>query len=141
VRFTQDTIAAGAQICPMLPMQCLQAQSRIPNWATPWTQVIRDETGRRRWHVSGWGKASKLPSPVAGGRWSCRLTYLPGEPNELVIAAVEAPRSVKLADELLSKLAPDADAGQPGWRYDPDLRAVLIRFIQPEEHTEIAVLW
>ncbi len=138
---TQGNIAHGAFICAMLPMNCLQAQGRLPRWAKPWTRILRGAAGGRRWHVSGWGRPVSLEPPVAGGPFRATVAFPAGQPSELILAGVDQPKRVHVAGDILDP----AESGDPptaaGWRYDADRRAVVIRFLQSRPRTDIRIDW
>jgi hypothetical protein len=139
---TQGNIAHGAFICAMLPMNCLRAQGRLPRWAKVWTRVLRGGKGTRRWHVSGWGKPISLPPPGNDPSWTATLAFPSGQPNELILAGVEQPERVQVDRDLLDRVAPGAKAEAEGhWRYDPDRRAVVIRFRQPAPRSNVRISW
>ncbi len=131
---TQLNRAYGAFICSVIPMHCLEAQGRLPPWTEPWTRVLRN--GDQRWHVSGWGRPVKLAEPDT--TWTATIEFLEDQPNELLIAGVEGPRSVRLDDKLL---APQPSPGTTGWKYDSDRRALLVRFTQDTKRVNIQVGW
>lgn len=141
VWFTQENVATGAQICAMLPMRCLQAQKRIPAWADPWTRILRDFTGRKHWHVSGWGLPISVSLPTDAAAWSCKIEYLVGEPNELLVAGVEAPAAVRVDGERMDKLEAAAPVENPGWRYLADRQAVVVRFTQSKKTMTVQIGW
>jgi len=138
---TEKNIASGALINAMLPMHCLQAQETIPNWARPWTRVLRDADGKRQWHVSGWGRPVRLPCPDRTSSWSAQIEYLPGQPNELILASVDRPLCVKISGERLTELDAESGPRRSGWRYSDEYRAIMVRFVQPIKQTEIRVEW
>ena len=138
---TEKNIAHGAFICAMLPANCLRAQGRIPRWPTPWTRVLHDQPVNRRWHVSGWGRADSLDSPVAGGSWSATITFPTGQPNELIVAGVDEPRRADVAGQPLDHIEKSASPTSAGWRYDSERRVVAIRFLQSAEYTELTIHW
>ena len=136
---TQTNIAQGAFICGALPIACLQEQGRIPAWTRPWTRVLHDPNSDRVWHVSGWGREPELDWPVAGNPLNVTMEFLPGQPNELVVVGVDRPRLARVGDSLVDSL--DQPKPVPGWRYDPDLRTVFVRFMQPDRTTVVRVEW
>ncbi|HSW44073.1 MAG TPA: hypothetical protein VLM89_00710 [Phycisphaerae bacterium] len=139
---TPTNIAQGAFICARLPMECLRAQGRLPRWASTWTCIIRDPAGPARRHISGWGPQPELSWPTAGNPLTLPLEYLPGEPNELIIAGSDKPRLVRINDQVLDP-APDAAGSSepPGWRYDRAPRMLIIRFIQPARYATVRIEW
>lgn len=137
----QTNIAYPALIYPGLLMRCLQAQGRLPNWSDPWTRVVRDDLGHRRWHVSSWGKPVEVDPPVPGGPWQVKVAFLPGQDNELIVANVDKPLTVRVGQEVVDSLTPDAAPAAPGWRYDARRRAMLARFKQVLPTSEIRVTW
>jgi hypothetical protein len=120
-------------------LKCRQAQGRLPRWSEPWTRVLRDETGERQWHVSGWGRPIELGQPGLGP-WIATIRFLPGQPNELVLAGVPKPRLVLLGNELLPT-RDESHSSQPGWHYDPARRILLARFQQSEKDVRLKVEW
>lgn len=134
---TQSNLAVPAMICAHLPMRCLQAQQRIPDHAHPWTRVLRSSNGDDRLHVSGWGEPVALDAP--GGRtWSATVRYLPDQPNELILARVEAPTAVDVDGRPLPTRGPDdAAATRDGWHYDADRSVLLLRF---RHQTDLATI-
>jgi hypothetical protein len=148
----QQNTAQGAFIYAGLPLRCLRAQGRVPPWTKTWTRVLRDELGRMQWHVSGWGSPPQqlpAPNPVV---WSVRLAYPPGQPNELLIAGVPAPRRVRIGDAILEAPTPatspsptaDTAVAHAGaaWRCVSEKDAVVIRFTSPREgETDVRVEW
>jgi hypothetical protein len=136
---TQTNIAQGAFICGMYPVLCLQDQGRIPAWTRPWTRVVRDPNTERVWHVSGWGREPDLDWPVAGNPLNVTMDFLPGEPNELIIANADPPRLVRVGENLLDQS--NQSGTTPGWRYDPTLRVVFARFVQPDKPAIVRVEW
>jgi len=130
---TRHNRALGAFINPRLLMRCLQAQGRLPAWTVPWTRILRDDPGKQRWHVSGWGKPIALDAPVRTGSWSAQVDFLPGQPNELMVVGAAPPARVSVAGrELELHHGPTLTGHHSGWWYDPDHRAVLVRFVQPD---------
>jgi hypothetical protein len=132
--------AQGAYICGLLPMRCLQAQGRLPAWAQTWTQVLAEPAGGRRWHVSGWGRPAKLAWPTANRPLIVPVEYLAGEANELVIAGADRPRLVRVDNQILQVLE-GAKVTTGSWVYDAKLRAIVIRFVQPDRRATVRVVW
>lgn len=137
---TQTNIAYPALIYPGLLMRCLQAQGRLPDWSEPWTRVVNDESGRR-WHVSSWGRPVEVQRPVIGGPWVVKVAFPRGQQNELLVANVDKPMTVRVGSDVLDSLTPDAAPGSLGWRYDAQRRALIARFTQPVSISEIRVTW
>jgi hypothetical protein len=138
----QTNRAQGAFICAQLPLACLQAQGHVPPWTKTWTRVVPAYGQRRFWHVSGWGQPAGLAPPNSLASWSVSLDYLPGQPNELIIAGPPRPRAVRLDDKTLEPFAPaKPNRTAVGWRYDEACPAIMLRFIQPAPQAEIQVEW
>jgi hypothetical protein len=135
----QQNVAQGAFIYAGLPLRCLRAQGRTPAWTVPWTRVLRDREGSTRWHVSGWGTPPEEfagPNAVA---WSVRLSFPPGQANELMIAGAAMPKRVRVDGEVMEKT--DAASGA-GWRYGREREAVMVRFVSPRSgEAEVRVEW
>lgn len=138
---TQTNLAHAALIYPGLLMRCLQAQGRMPCWSEPWTRVVRDDSGRRRWHVSSWGKPIEVARPLPGGVWTCRIGFLAGQQNELLVSNVDKPVSLRVGGEVIPLLEEHDPVTSVGWRYDPQRRCVLARFLQPSAIAELRVAW
>jgi hypothetical protein len=73
--------------------------------------------------------------------WSANVEYLPGQPNEFIVAGVNKPLSIKIDTEHLARLDSAPTAERMGWSYAEEHRAVLVRFIQPIKQTEIHITW
>ncbi|MGQ9649942.1 MAG: hypothetical protein ACUVXJ_07515 [Phycisphaerae bacterium] len=138
---TQTNIAYPALIYPGLLMRCLQAQNRLPDWSEPWTRIVRDELGHRRWHVSSWGKPVEVNAPVPGGPWHVKVAFPPGQDNELLVTNVDKPLTVRVGQDVLVSLASDAPPTALGWRYHDQRRAMVARFRQTLPTSEIRVTW
>ncbi len=137
----QTNNAYPALIYPGLLMRCLQAQGRLPCWSEPWTRVVRDDVGQRRWHVSSWGKPVEVQQPVLGGPWLVKAAFPSGQQNELLVANVDRPLSVRVGLDLLAPIESDAAPATLGWRYDAQRRAVVARFAQTFPVVEVQVTW
>ena len=68
------------------------------------------------------------------------VDYLAGEANELVIAGVDRPRRVRVDDQVLEAVE-GAMVRTGGWVYDAELRAIVIRFVQPQRRAMVRVGW
>lgn len=138
---TQTNTAHSALIYPGLLMRCLHEQGRLPNWSEPWTRVVRDEFGQRRWHVSSWGRPVEVGHPVPGGPWIAKVAFPSGQQNELLLANVDKPVSLRVDGEALEPLEPGVPSTSVGWRYYPQRRALIARFAQTSPVTEVRVTW
>jgi hypothetical protein len=135
-----QNLAQPSLIYPGLILKCRCAQGRLSDWSQPWTRILRDHNGERKWHASGWGKPIELKSP--GPAWFAAVEFLPGEPNEILLAAIDAPAMIHVDGQRLDPLPAKATRGtQLGWRYDADRRALVARFRQPQPVTQIQVTW
>ncbi|MBI4580828.1 MAG: hypothetical protein HY718_14060 [Planctomycetes bacterium] len=137
----ERNIAQPALIYPGLILKCRQAQGRLPRLSEPWTQVLRDPNGGRRWHVSGWGRPVRL-DPPGPGPWTAAIAFLAGQPNELILADVDDPKSVRIGTELLDRhAAGEQSTSAIGWRYDTAQRALLARFVHTDREAQIRIAW
>jgi len=138
----RSNLAYPALIYPGLILRCMQAQEVLPRDSVPWTRVLHDATRNRRWHVSGWGRPIELAEPRLANPWQATVAFLPGQPNELILANVDRPTQLRIESQRLAKRTPDASGeSEVGWYYDPKHRAIVARFIQPHKLTRIEVRW
>lgn len=138
----QANRAQPAYISSTLSLECLRAAGRMPPWTESWTRVVVDEGGQRRWHVTGWGRPVTVPPPQAGS-WSAVVAFPRGQPNELIVANVEAPRLIRVGNDLLQHLEkPEPrNVRGSGWWYYPEQRALVMHFTQADEHTPMKIEW
>ncbi len=130
-----------AYLGAMLPLNCLQAQERVPDMTEPWTRVLRRPGLTESWHVSGWGPPARLDPPTGGTRWSATLSFPAGQANELLVVGVDQPASIDLDGKQLGRGEGSwpAARAEPGWWYDPQRRALLVRFTQPDGTARITL--
>jgi hypothetical protein len=120
----------------------LQAEGRIPSWSRTWTRVLRDRDHKRQWHISGWGVPVDLPAPEQQVTWSAVVVMPKGQPNELIVAGVDAPDRVSLDNNLLNREPlPEPKIGSDGWWYWPEQRAIIVHFKQESERAVIHINW
>lgn len=138
----EQNLACGAFIYSGIPLRCLQAQGRVPQWTRTWTRILTSDNGRLRWHVSGWGKAPDLRPPNATA-WSVRLTYPAGQATELLIAGTEAPSHVLIDGDVLERYPAVPPPAKPGWQYIADKRVLVVRFNMPAklDSAEVRIQW
>lgn len=134
-------IAHVALIYPSWQLQCLQVQGRLPRYQEPWTSVLRDDRRGLRWHVSGWGEPVRVDQPVSSGRWTCRASYLPGQPSELLIGNVDEPLAVRAGDGRLERRIEGDAPDMEGWCYDAKRRVLAVRFTHTGRECAVAVDW
>lgn len=136
----EQNIAQPALIYPGLILACRQAQGRLPSWSKPWYRVLRDQAGQQ-WHLSGWGEPVELGDPGAAD-WSAAVTFLTGQPNELVLAGVDKPPDrVVVSGGGQEELNRRQTLDQPGWTFDPAKRAIFIRFVHVERTARVQIDW
>ncbi|MBI4583400.1 MAG: hypothetical protein HY717_05185 [Planctomycetes bacterium] len=125
--------AGGALICPHLVVQALRAGGHIPQELRHWSR--RAGSGKEALLAHGWGKL--LGCEGDSRRLQVRLTFLPGELGEVLIARSPRPRSVAVNGKALPE-APENRQGA-GWRHDPEKRLTGIRFAPPQAEVELTV--
>jgi len=138
---TFENRAHGPFISSYWPLRCLQAQDRIPRWTKSWTRVLRNDFPKAQWFISGWGQPVSLSRPTQTNPWTVKVRYLIGQDNELVVFGVQSPKNVRVDQTILPQQQPKALLKYPGWKYDHDRQALMIRFRHTNEVSEIRVDW
>ena len=69
------------------------------------------------------------------------MAFPKGQPNELILAGADEPKRVRIAGEPLEHAAAATPDKATAWRYDAGRRAVVIRFTQPIQRTDVRIDW
>jgi hypothetical protein len=120
--------AGGALLHPQLIIEALRAGGHLPQPLRTWTRRVGE--GREALLVEGWGRVLSFE----GGpeRLKLAVSWIPGEPGEILIARSPRPRSVSVGGAPLTG---------DGLRYDETRRLLGARFVAPGEEIRIEVVY